>query len=119
MARQDKPPGADTARPSVPYCGFEIELVPRECFDFLYDGLREAKRRFQTGEDAGRDSVRYALQTVLWFLLQLEPARKEGMLFPFTHLLNALGALDTNNVLPLLKPLKPRPRSGAPPASDS
>jgi hypothetical protein len=91
----------------VTYHGNEIELIAREAFEFLYEGLREAKRRFETGKNAGRDGVLHALDTLLLFLVGVGPPKNEGLLSPLVNLLNSLYALDENNVLPLLKPISP------------
>jgi len=95
--------------------GFEVVPVPKESIDFLYDRLREAQEQFLTGKDGGLDGVSSALETVLLFLLSLEPVPGGPQLAPLGHLLTALRALRENKVPPLLTP---RSRKGPPPASD-
>jgi len=107
---------AGERRPTVLVGGLEVEPVSRELFDFLYEGLRNARRRFETEEDAGRGGVVQALETIILFLVIFEPVRAGGMLFPLISLCNALSALEDNNVLPLLKPKR---RSAPSPSSDA
>src|SRR5215469_8733285 len=101
MTSEDEPARLNPAqRYFVNHHGHKIEMVTREAFDFLYEGLREAKRRFETGKNAGRDGVQHAVYTLLLFLVGVGPARDEGLLSPLVNLLNSLHALDENSVLP-------------------
>lgn len=86
-------------------------LARREAFAFLYEGLREAKRRFEAGQDAGRDGAVHALEKVIEFLERFEPMRTEGLQAPLAVVFDALIHLDDGEVAPLLRPIR-LPRGG-------
>jgi hypothetical protein len=86
----------------------EIEAT-NEAFDFLYGELREAKRRFEAGNDAGRDGVIHALETIVKFLGLYEPVLTGGLHAPLAMLFDALMHLDDGDVLPMLQKV---PHSG-------
>jgi len=88
-------------------------------FDFLYGGLRDAKKLFEAGDSAGREGAVHALETVLKFLSRFQPILDEGLNAPLAGLSNALLSLDDGTVLALLKPVQPRGRSRASAFRDS
>jgi hypothetical protein len=74
-------------------------------FDFLYAGLREAKQRFETGDDAGRDKAIHALEVIIKFLSDwFEPVQAEVLQAPLARLFDDLMSLDDGKVSALLKP---------------
>jgi hypothetical protein len=83
----------------------QIEAA-NEAFDFLYSGLREAKQRFETGSDAGRDGVIHALETIVKFLGLYEPVLAGGLHAPPAMLLDALMNLDDGVVHQMLRKVK-------------
>lgn len=82
---------------------------PAEAFNLLWEGLREAKPRFQSGQDAGRDGATHALETVVKFLGRFDPVRKEALLAPLARLFDDLLSLD-NGMTPAM--LAPKKKSG-------
>jgi hypothetical protein len=90
----------------------QIEAT-NDAFNFLYDGLREAKLRFETGNDGGRDGVVHALETMLKFLYLYEPVQSGGLQAPLAMLFNALMNLDDGAVHPMLQKVPRRGRTRA------
>jgi hypothetical protein len=88
-------------------------------FDLLYSALREAKRLFEAGDNAGREGVIHALENLLKFLSRFQPVLDEGLNAPLGSLLSALLSLDDGRVLSLLKPVLARGRSRASAIRDS
>jgi len=80
-------------------------------FDFLYGGLRDGKKLFETNDNAGREGAIHSLEVLLKFLSQFRPVLDEGLNAPLTALFNALLNLGDGSVLPILKPVPPRGRS--------
>src|SRR5262249_39104341 len=80
-------------------------------FDFLYGGLRDAKKLFEAGDNAGRDGAIHSLEVLLKFLSQFQPVLDEGLNAPLAALFNALLSLDDGSVLPILKSVPVRGRS--------
>jgi hypothetical protein len=91
-----------------PLSAEQIQAIS-DAFDFLYSGLREAKRRFQASDDAGRDGAIHAVETVIKFLSLYEPVRSESLHAPLSVLFDALMSLGDGEVLPILRKVK---RSG-------
>jgi hypothetical protein len=75
----------------------------------LYAGLQRATIQFAKDEDAGRNGVTAALETVLRFLEKFDAVSRHGLTTPLARLYNDLLALDDGNVSPLLSP---KSRSG-------
>jgi hypothetical protein len=67
----------------------QIEAISR-AFDFLFNGLREARCRFESGNESGRDGAIHALETVLKFLSHFEPTHAEAPHSPLVALFDAL-----------------------------
>jgi hypothetical protein len=80
-------------------------------FDFLYGGLRDAKKLFEAGDKAGREGAIHALEILLKFLSRFQPVLDEGLNAPLTALFSGLLSLDDGTALPLLKPVPVRGRS--------
>lgn len=86
-------------------------------FNWLFSELKEANRRFRTGDDSGRDGVIHAVEAMLKlltvFLVREKPFSDENVSAPLLVLHNALTALDGGTVQPLLTPARPsgRPRA--------
>jgi hypothetical protein len=78
----------------------------QEDFDRLYADLREAKRLFETRDDAGRGGVIHAVEGAMNFLARLAPIDEEGLHATLMVLHNALLSLDDGKALPLLTPSK-------------
>jgi len=95
------------------------DIALNAAFDFLYGGLRDAKKLFEAGDSAGREGAIHALETVLKFLSRFQPILDEGLNAPLAGLSNALLSLDDGTVLALLKPVQPRGRSRASAFRDS
>jgi hypothetical protein len=92
---------------------------PTEALNFLCEGLKEAKQRFQAGQDGGRDGAIHALEMVLKFLGLFEPVRAAALHAPLARLFTDLMALDDGEVSPLLAPRKRSGRARANPAYDA
>jgi hypothetical protein len=88
-------------------------------FDFLYGGLRDAKKLFDTGDKGSREGAIHALEILLKFLSRFQPVLDQGLNAPLIALFNALLSLNDGNVLPMLKPVPPRGRSRASGIRDS
>jgi hypothetical protein len=88
----------------------EASLSPQDiedlkaAFDFLYCGLREAKRRFETGDDSGRDGAIHAVETVVKFLSGFEPVVAEALHTPLARLFTDLMALNDGTRSAILAP---------------
>jgi len=78
---------------------------------FLFAGLRQAKQLYDEGEDGGRVAAFMALGAMWKFVALLNSPRKELLQVPVLKLMDALAALDQNNVLPILKPVTRRGRA--------
>ena len=78
-------------------------------FNELYAGLQRATIQFAEDEDAGRNGVLAALETVLRFLQKFSAVTSHGLTAPLDRLYNDLLALDDGNVSGLLSP---KSRSG-------
>ena len=76
--------------------------------DGLFASLRDAKRRFDAQEDAGRQGVLAALEAVNRYLMLFETVHAEGLLTPLAVLFNALDSLDGGQVLPIVQREKKR-----------
>jgi hypothetical protein len=72
--------------------------------DTLFAGLREAKRQFETGTDAGRAGAVHAVETCMKFLSVFQPVLDAGLNAPLLAINNALLALDDGKVLPIIAP---------------
>jgi hypothetical protein len=83
---------------------------PAEAFSDLWAGLREAKRRFKTGQDAGRDGAIHAVESVLKFLQRFDPVQSEALQAPLARLFDDLMSLDDGVVSNMLTPRKKRGR---------
>ena len=88
-------------------------------FDFLYRGLRDAKKLFEAGDNAGREGAVHSLEILLKFLSRFQPVLDERLNAPVVALFNALLSLDDGCVLPILKSVPPRGRSRASGVRDS
>jgi hypothetical protein len=75
--------------------------------------LRDARKLFETGDNAGREGATHALEILLKFLSRFQPVLDEGLNAPLTSLFNALLGLNDGMALPLLKPVSVRGRSRA------
>jgi hypothetical protein len=88
-------------------------------FDFLYSGLRDAKKLFEAGDKGGREGAIHALEILAKFLSRFQPVLDEGLNAPLAGLFNALLNLDDGAVLPLLKPVPTLGRTRASAIRDS
>jgi hypothetical protein len=88
-------------------------------FNFLYGGLRDARKQFETGDNGGREGAIHAVEILLKFLSRFQPVLDEGLNAPLISLFNALLSLDDGTVEPLLKPVPARGRSRASAIRDS
>jgi hypothetical protein len=70
----------------------------------LCAGLKEAYGQFLNADDGSRAGVITALGWVIGFLNKFEPVAEGRFATPLLVLASALGALDRNNVQPLLAP---------------
>lgn len=98
----------------------EIQHIS-DSFNFLYHGLKEAKRRFENpaAEDGGRDGAVHALEYVLKFFTALERNGvyplivRDGVQAPLARLLGDLESLDDGLVSAMLVPKKKSGRARA------
>jgi hypothetical protein len=90
-----------------------------EALNFLWEGLREAKRRFQSGQDAGRDGAIHALETVVKFLALFGPVHREALHAPLARLFDDLMSLGDGKASAMLTPTKKRGRARASGAYDA
>jgi hypothetical protein len=79
------------------------EALISEAFDVLFAHLLEAKRRFENGDQAGRDGVVHALEAVLKFLALFEQVQSASLHAPLTALFDALLHLDDGETHPMLQ----------------
>ena len=79
------------------------EALISEAFDVLFAHLLEAKRRFENGDQAGRDGVVHALEAVLKFLALFEQVQSASLHAPLTALFDALLHLDDGGTYPMLQ----------------
>jgi hypothetical protein len=84
-----------------------------EAFSLLWEGLREAKRRFRTGQDTGRGGAIHALETVVKFLGLFDPVRREALHAPLARLFDDLMSLDDGKISAMLAPKKKSGRARA------
>jgi hypothetical protein len=87
------------APPDTPYSAEQIDQI----FDFLYAGLREAKRLYDAGDHAGREGAIHAVETVVKFLGLFKPVATESLHAPLVGLWDALMNLDDGVVHPMLQ----------------
>jgi hypothetical protein len=78
-------------------------------FNNLYAGLVEAKRRFETGSNGGREGAIHAIESVLKFLEGSAVVRSNGLHAPLVALFDSLMNLDDGVVRPILQKV---PHSG-------
>jgi len=74
--------------------------------DVLFNRLRVAKQEYDVGTDGGRVGAFTALGAVWQFITLFDSPRAEGLYVPILKLQDALVALDQNDVLPILKPVR-------------
>jgi len=86
---------------------------PADALNFLWEGLREAKQRFQSGQDAGRDGAIHAVETVVKFLGLFDPVRKEALHAPLARLFDDLMSLNDGMASAMLVPKKKSGRARA------
>jgi hypothetical protein len=84
--------------------------------DFLFAWLRQARRQYDEDEDGGRVAAFTTLGAMSQFIMLFNSPLAELLHVPILKLLDALVALDKNNVLPILKPIA---RPGRAPSSDA
>jgi hypothetical protein len=82
--------------------------------DFLFAWLRQARRQYD--QDGGRVAAFTALGAMSQFIMLFNSPLAELLHVPILKLLDALVALDKNNVLPILKPTA---RPGRPSSSQT
>jgi hypothetical protein len=92
----------------------EASLSPSEsaitqAFDFLFSELRDAKRLFDAGNDAGREGVIHAVEVVIKFLSLFELVKNESLHAPLARLFTDLMALNDGVASTMLAP---KARSG-------
>jgi hypothetical protein len=80
---------------------------------WLFVELREANNRYHNGTDGGRDAAIVAIRATTAFLMLFSGVDKESLFTPLAFLANALTALNSNVVEPMLKPLPSRGRAPA------
>jgi hypothetical protein len=85
-----------------------------EGIHFLFHELREAAELHRSGINGGRDGVSHAVRTVTAFLMLFRTVNNEGLQAPLALLADALEALNSNLIEPMMKPVT---RSGRAPAS--
>jgi hypothetical protein len=85
------------------------ESAITQAFDFLFLGLREAKRVFETGDDAGREGAIHAVEIVIKFLSRFDLVKSESLHAPLARLFTDLMALNDGVASTMLKP---KARSG-------
>lgn len=73
--------------------------------------LREAAKLYSSGEHGGRAGAIHALKAITGFFMFFRTVESERLQVPTASLVNALMALDDNNVQPLLKPARHRGRA--------
>jgi hypothetical protein len=81
---------------------------------FLFAWLRVAGQQYDDKAEGGRTAAFTAIGAMSQFIELFRPGVAEHLNVPILKLLDALAALDQNNVLPILEPVK---RRGRPPSS--
>jgi hypothetical protein len=84
-----------------------------EALQILWRELREAKQRFQSGQDAGRDGAIHALETIVKFLGLFDTVRDEALHAPLARLSSDLMSLDDGTASAMLTPRRRRGRARA------
>ena len=114
----DVPPGLDfleRSKGTLPETITESNLgTLNEGLGFLFAQLREARRRYDEEGDGGRAGAFMALGAIWKFIVLFDRPHAERLHTPILRLLDALAALEENNVLPIVKPV---PRPGRAPSS--
>jgi hypothetical protein len=87
-----------------------------EGLQWLLGELREASELYRKSLNGGRDGAFHAVKAVTAFLMLFDRVNTERLQAPLALLANALKALDSNMVEPMMRPL---PSSGRAPASDA
>jgi hypothetical protein len=80
---------------------------------FLFALLRRARRQYDEEADGGRHAAFTALGAMWPFVALFNSTQAESLLPPVIKLMEALAALDQNNVMPILKPVARRGRAPA------
>ena len=80
----------------------------------LFARLREARQQYDKEEDGARVAAFTALGAMWQFIALFNSPLQEQLHVPILKLMDALAALDHNNVLPILKPVT---RTGRAPSS--
>jgi len=75
-----------------------------QAFDLLFSGLRDAKRLFETGSDAGREGTIHAVEVVIKFLSVFDLVKSESLHAPLARLFTDLMALNDGVASTMLKP---------------
>ena len=70
------------------------------------DGLIEANRLFQVGENDGREGEIRAVKSVIKFLMQIPQIGDQGLIAPLAPLFDALMNLDDGHTQPILKAVR-------------
>jgi hypothetical protein len=73
---------------------------------FLFESLRKARRLYDQEQDGGRAAALMALGGMWQFIALFKAPLAELLHVPILNLQDALAALENNNVLPILKPVK-------------
>jgi hypothetical protein len=81
---------------------------------FLFAWLRQARQEYDEESDGGRVAAFTALGAMWQFVALFNSSQAESLHLPALKLMEALAALDQNNVLPILKPVA---RPGRAPSS--
>jgi hypothetical protein len=72
---------------------------------FLFSRLREARQQYDEDQEGGRVAAFTALGAIWQFIALFNSPFAELLHVPVLKLMDALVALDQNNVLPILKPI--------------
>jgi hypothetical protein len=81
---------------------------------FLFDWLRQARQQYDEATDGGRVAAFTALGGLSHFVMLFNSSPAKPLFMPINNLIDALAALEKNNVKPILKPV---PRRGRAPSS--
>jgi hypothetical protein len=96
----------DRAQGSLPETITESDLEALNLgLGFLFAWLRKAKQQYVDEADGGRGAAFTALGAMSQFIMLFNSPLAEYLHVPILKLLDALAALDQNNVLPILKPV--------------
>jgi hypothetical protein len=108
----------DNQKAASPEASLSPEQIQalHQAFDFLYSGLREAKRLFETNDDSGREGAIHSVEIVIKFLSLFKPVLAEALHAPLGRLHADLIALNDGTRPAMLRPI---PRSGRAPASSA